>query len=106
MQECQAHAEASLGIKGTRDPNGGDNFFRTVRYAYPSVLPYPAEERPMIKSDKGLRDAPREHLFKIEAMPYMGRVAQGRIMPLPEDLAPRSLRHPLPHQMAVRRTDA
>ena len=26
MQECQTHAETSLGVQGTRDPNGGGNF--------------------------------------------------------------------------------
>ena len=75
MEECQAHVEKNLGIKGTRDPNGGGNFFRTVRYAYPSVLPPSGEGRPVVKSDKGLRDAPREHLIEMAGMPYMGRAA-------------------------------
>ena len=30
MEECQAQVEENLDIKGTRDPNGGGNYFRTV----------------------------------------------------------------------------
>lgn len=63
MEECQANVEQNLGIEGKRDPNDGGNFFRTVRYQYPSVLPPSADGRPVVKSDMGLRDAPKEHLI-------------------------------------------
>ena len=91
MEECQAQVEENLDIKGTRDPNGGGNYFRTVRYAYPSVLPQMGEERPAVKSDKGLRDAPREHLMRLDGVPYVGTVAQDQMSTLP--LGPRVPMH-------------
>ena len=77
-----------------------------MRYAYPSVLPHTAEERSEVKSDKGLRDAPKEHLIKIEATPYTGRVAQSRVIPLPEDLTPRLILGTHPLQVLADKLDA
>ena len=110
MEECQAHVEKNLGIKGTRDPNGGGNFFRTVRYAYPSVLPHSGEQRPEVKSDKGLRDAPREHLMKMNGIPCMGRAARSQSQPLGltvlSDLAPRPILGTHPRQVLADKLDA
>ena len=109
MEECQASVERSLGISGVRDPNGGGNFFRTVRYSYQSVLPHTDEERPVVRSDKGLRDAPREHLIEVMGMPYMGRVAQSQgVHALPEfqDLAPRPILGTHPLQVLADKLDA
>ena len=65
MQECQISAETALGIEGERrnkdgtKPTGGGNFFRTVFYTYPSVLPEAADMPFEIQSDKGMRDVSR-----------------------------------------------
>ena len=110
MEECQANVEKNLGIEGKRDPNGGGNFFRTVRYQYPSVLPASGEGRPVVKSDKGLRDAPREHLLEMAGMPYMGRVAQSQSQPLGlpvlSDLTPRTILGTHPLQVLADKLDA
>ncbi|MCY4423641.1 MAG: nucleotidyl transferase AbiEii/AbiGii toxin family protein [Acidimicrobiaceae bacterium] len=114
MEECQAQVEEDLAIKGTRDPNGGGNYFRTVRYAYPSVLPQMGEERPAVKSDKGLRDAPREHLMRLNGVPYVGRVAQDQMstllpgprVPMHDDLASRSILGTHPRQVLADKLDA
>lgn len=94
MEECQANVEQKLGIRGARDPNGGGNYFRTVRYRYPSALPPSGEAQPVIRSDKGLRDAPREHLITLNGTPYMGRVVQSNPtlgVSVLQDLAPRPI---------------
>ena len=110
MEECQANVEKNLGIEGKRDPNGGGNFFRTVRYQYPSVLPPTEEGRPVVKSDKGLRDAPREHLIEMAGMPYMGRVARSQSQPLGlpvlSDLLPRPILGTHPEQVLADKLDA
>ncbi|MCY4663857.1 MAG: nucleotidyl transferase AbiEii/AbiGii toxin family protein [Acidimicrobiaceae bacterium] len=110
MEECQAHVEADLGIKGYRDPNGGGNFFRTVYYPYPSVLSLPGEDQPEIKSDQGLRDAPRQHLIEMDGMPYMGRVAKSQSQPLGlpvlSDLLPRTILGTHPQQVLADKLDA
>ena len=100
MEDCQANVERNLGITGRRDPNGGGNFFRTVRYRYPSVLTPQAVAPPMVKSDKGLRDISEDNLIEVDGLPYVGRVAQNHpglsLLPY-SDLAPRPIRgtHPL-----------
>lgn len=110
MEECQDNVEQNLGIEGKRDPNGGGNFFRTVRYQYPSVLPPSQEGRPVVKSDKGLRDAPREHLIEMDGMPYMGRVANSQSQPLGlpvlSDLLPRPILGTHPQQVLADKLDA
>ena len=110
MEECQANVEKNLRIEGKRDPNGGGNFFRTVRYQYPSVLPPTGEGRPVVKSDKGLRDAPREHLIEMDGMPYMGRVARSQShalgLPVLSDLAPRAILGTHPLQVLADKLDA
>ena len=108
MEECQAHIEANLGIRGQRDSNGGGNFFRTVRYTYPSVLAQLTEEQSVVRSDKGLRDAPRRYLVEMDGMPYVGRVAQSQALglPPPQDLIPRPILGTHPQQVLADKLDA
>ena len=109
MEECQANVEEKLGIRGARDPNGGGNYFRTVRYRYPSVLPLSGVAQPVIKSDKGLRDAPQEHLITLNGTPYMGRVAHSNPtlgVSLLQDLAPRPILGTHPRQVLADKLDA
>ena len=109
MEECQASVHKGLGIAGTRLPNGGGNFFRTVHYPYRSVLPHTHEEQTFVKSDKGLRDAPRDHLIRLDGMPFMGRVAPNHLDPvlsIPADLAPRPILGTHPLQVLADKLDA
>ena len=109
MEECQANVEEKLGIRGARDPNGGGNYFRTVRYRYPSALPPTGEAQPVIKSDKGLRDAPPEHTITMNGMPYVGRVAQSNPtlgVPVLQDLAPRPILGTHPRRVLADKLDA
>lgn len=100
MKDCQNNVEQNLQITGRRDPNGGGNSFRTVRYRYPSVLTPEVVAQSIVKSDKGLRDILENDLMEVKGLPYVGRVAQehsGLSLLSYSDLAPRPIRgtHPL-----------
>ena len=106
MEECQANVETSLGIPGERSIRGGGNYFRTVHYEYPSVLPASALNPPMLKSDKGLRDAPKESLIEVQGIPYLGRFAEQQELGLAPDLAPRRVVGTHPLQILTDKLDA
>ena len=112
MEECQTRAEAALGLQGVRrnrdgtKPLGGGNFFRTVYYAYPSSLAGDRDEPREVQVDKGVRDAPIEHLSTSDGMPYMGRAARSMGIALPEDLSPRPIRGAHPLQILADKLDA
>lgn len=106
MEECQANVKASLGITGERTTSGGGNYFRTVHYEYRSVLSADELNPPMVKSDKGLRDAPKEFLIEAQGMPYMGRFAEQQQLGLPPDLAPRRVLGTHPLQILADKLDA
>ena len=106
MEECQASVKSALGIDGTRSGTGGGNYFRSVFYTPPSVLGEPDGETQVVRSDMGLRDAPKEHLVEFDGMPYMGRVAQRQRRPLPPDLASRRILGISPMQVLADKLDA
>lgn len=109
MEDCQANVEQNLGIEGRRDPNGGGNFFRTVRYRYPSVLTPQTVAPSIVKSDKGLRDISEDNLIEVDGLPYVGRVVQNHsdlsLLPY-SDLAPRPIRGTHPLQILGDKLDA
>ena len=109
MEDCQANVEQKLNITGRRDPNGGGNFFRTVRYRYPSVLQPQTVAAAEVKSDKGLRDASEDSLIEVAGLPYMGRVANEHpnlSLLSYSDLAPRPIRGTPPLQILADKLDA
>jgi len=112
MEECQANVETHLGIPGERrnpdgtKPRGGGNYFRTVYYTYPSVLTDAGGTPQEVRSDKGMRDTAKEHLYAANCIPYMGRVAQSLGMELPDDLAARPLLGTHPLQTLADKLDA
>ena len=109
MEDCQANVEQNLNITGRRDQNGGGNYFRTVRYRYPSVLTPQTVAAPIVKSDKGLRDASEDNLIRVEGLPYMGRVAKEHpnlSLSSYSDLAPRPIRGTHPLQILADKLDA
>lgn len=112
MEECQTTAETALGLQGVRrnrdgtKPPGGGNFFRTVYYAYPSTLAGDPHEPREVQVDKGVRDAPAEHLLTSDGTPYMGRAARSMGIALLADLAPRPIRGTHPLQILADKLDA
>ena len=106
MEECQANVETSLGLLGERSGGGGGNYFRTVHYEYSSVLPASELNPTMLKSDKGLRDAPKESLIEVQGIPYLGRFVEQQESGLAPDLAPRRVLGTHPLQILADKLDA
>lgn len=77
LVEYQTAVETVLKIGSERFGGGGGNYFRTVHYPYPSVLPESETEEHFVKLEMALRDVPKEGLMELPGMSYLARAGAG-----------------------------